>query len=85
MTVWNKKNNVKVEIITIDPVGNGEFCYLCMDAQLNTYVLHRKDFCTVDDHEYEEEMKRRREYEARCEKALDDFQRYNDPGVLPTY
>lgn len=82
MTVWNKANNVQVEIITIDPVGNGEFCYLCMDDQLNTYALHRKEICTLNEHRREHDEKVRRECATR--KPLDDFQRYNDYGVLPT-
>ena len=50
MKIWNMKDRVEVEVITIEGMGNGSFIYYCMDDELNTYVLHRDEFCTLREH-----------------------------------
>ncbi len=51
MRVWNKKNCVEVEVITMDCSQNGTFCLYCMDDNAKCYYLYESQVCSLKEHE----------------------------------
>lgn len=56
MRVWNKKDCVEVEMITMDCTQNGIFCLYCMDDNAKCYFLSESQVCSLKEHEREQKV-----------------------------